>query len=149
MGAGASPPTLPQTRSRTRCLTCPSPKVGRVGRRLRKESSDQSTCSPQGQATPFWPLPSRQYSPAQLQLSSLPSRPLRGRRASRQLGQGALNTAGHSFKGRGVHVANTLSSHGASRPPSSSRLSLTGARWHHPRLAWRRRGQPEAPTHRR
>lgn len=78
-------------------------------------------------------------SSAQFQPSSLSSWLLMGLKAVRQLSQGAPDSAGQGFKGRGVHAASTLGSRGASRPSSSSHPRLAGARWRPPGLArWAR-----------
>ena len=69
------------------------------------------------------------------QLSSLPSRPLMGLGAARQLGQGAPDTAGQGFKGRQLaRPTRWAPAAPASHPPPATRASLEpgGA---HPRPA--------------
>lgn len=90
-----SPDTLPDM------LPRPPPRSerGQVGRRRKKESRAWDHLQPPRSDHPLWPLPSWQGRPAQFQPSSLPSRPLMGLRASRQLSQGVPDTAGQAFHG--------------------------------------------------
>ena len=150
---GPLPPTLPPMHSPTCSLACPPFRAGLGGQEVEEGKQCWGHLQPPRADHPLWPLPSWQGCPARFQPSSLPSRPLMGLRASRQL----PDTAGQAFHGERRRRGRLSGFCGASGPPSTGHQSLTGARWRPrgPGTGKRRpprsrtQARPKGPTHRR